>query len=199
MTHICLYGSRVYSTATDTSDYDYHHISSTYNAEFQDRIVDDNRSIDITYLPLNQFIEEFNNCQVRALEIYFTPNEFIDQSLDQIKELKFVLNDETRKLIRKAFATKSDWTEVRARKKLRDGEKRIAIKSLWHSYRIIKFAMDIHEHGSIINWSCANDMWDELMKINEDDYSEEMFRGLYKKYLKENGLMTQFKNAFPLK
>lgn len=205
-----LYGSIVYGTwIPDVSDYDIYVIVSGKEIEkdvhgngynYDGSINNDTGiKLDFTIKSLDRFNILLNNCEVEAIEMMMIPNEYVLCDTLEIKEKfrsGFVLSKETKMLIRNAFSKKSDWSQDRANKKLKDGEYKLAIRSLYHSYRIIKFALQIAEHNNVIDWKEANDMWQELSLIPKENLTVELLKELYKKYVK-NGLLTEFKNKFP--
>lgn len=99
-----------------------------------------------------------------------------------------------KKILRKGFAEKASWAEVRAKKKLRDGEIKIAIKSQFHSYRILLFGTQIGINGKIVDWKAANEY---LIELKNNEITEEFLKYSYKKWVKETGVETNFKKTLP--
>lgn len=196
-----LYGSFLYNTNTPESDYDILIITDTNDKTTEQNLHDitfENNKFDITIRSQTNFTELFKSCDIIALETIFAPKEsiIIDNPLMDNYRNSFILDIETKKQIRKSLSTKSDWAEVRARKKLADKEYKIAIRSLYHSYRIIKFGIQIAKYNQIINWSEANDLWETLKDLKQEDISPQTLKDLYKKYL-QNGILTEFKQLLP--
>ena len=193
-----IYGSRVYGTNTADSDYDITVIvSEGESMDLHDLIVEGVK-MDITVVTLERFRLMVDNCDVYAIETIMSPEQFVlfsDGTIENIRN-EFRVNEDTKRKIRSAFSAKSDWAEVRGRKKLIDRELKIAIRSLWHSYRIIKFGIQLAKKGIIDDFDEANTMWDELKIIDERDMTGELFKEQYKKWVK-GGLLTEYKTLLP--
>ena len=85
---------------------------------------------------------------------------------------------------------------VKAKKKMADGEDYIAIKSLFHSFRIAYFGLQIAKTGAIYDYSEANHIWVEILKdYNFEAWSWEYYNDKYKKL--HNALMTEFREYAP--
>ncbi|AYV76438.1 MAG: hypothetical protein Terrestrivirus6_64 [Terrestrivirus sp.] len=204
--HCSLYGSSLYGTWSETSDYD---VFIIINEDINDidihdeiyKINDKDTKIDLTIRSIKRFNEMVKFCDVNAVEIMMSSVsailfEDVQKTVKVIYESFNPKNPETALAIRKSFSAKSDWAEVRARKKLIDKEYKVAIRSVYHSYRIIKFAVQIGKHGKIIDWTEANDLFDELKVIPYEQFTTEMFKEIHKKWVK-SGLLTEFKGLFP--
>jgi hypothetical protein len=132
-----------------------------------------------------------------AFQQLFIPDDFILLESEMIKNIRqnFSLTPEIRKLIRESFARKNSYCEVPCHKKLIDGEYNLAIKTLWYSYRLIKFSLNIGKFGKIIAWNEANDFLQELKNIPKEEMTPEKMKELYKLWIK-NGLLTELKKMF---
>jgi len=99
-----------------------------------------------------------------------------------------------------------------ARKKFKDGEINHALKSQFHSYRILLYGIQLGAHGTIVDWTlltegylrstAANDYLKELMFVDHSTLSDKFFRESYKLRVKTatdeaESIMTQFKLALP--
>ena len=120
-------------------------------------------------------------------------------------------------LIRSSFSRKSNLSLNRGLKKLieynnilKSGDNenctstgRIAVKSVWHSYRILKFAMEVGNLSGVLNFSCANDGWKHLLpvfdKINScTEVSKEELKDFHNLFCKNSGnnLTHNFKQRY---
>lgn len=123
------YGSSVYGLTNELSDVDYMvlHIDPTYQLhEYPE---------DVDVWTLEQFQEKLNDHDLKALEVYY--HNF--DTFYNVFEMEFKLNKD--KLRRSVSATCSN-SYVKAKKKLRQGDKYIGLKSYWHCIRIL--TMFIH-------------------------------------------------------
>jgi predicted nucleotidyltransferase len=210
--HISQYGSRVYGTTTEFSDYDVLVIidsDEVYELDLHNNEIDFNGSlikVDISILSKKTFLSSIEKCDVRSVEILSVPEQFILLETDFMEECRKNFDpsqSNVKSAIRTSFSAKSDWAQARTVKKLIDKEYRIAIKSLWHSYRVIKFAIQLAKYGRIIDFTESNDFWDILKIIKEEDMTDVMLKNLYKEWVKtpkngsNNSLLTEFKNLLP--
>jgi hypothetical protein len=134
-----------------------------------------------------------------SIEILFLPKEFIlfGESEKLIENIRKEFKAEYP--LRSRLHASSDHHEVKARKKLIDREYQSAVKSLWHSYRIIKFGIQLAKYGCIKDYTEANDLWDILKEIPESDLTPDFFRSTYKKWVKtgDSSLLTEMKLLMP--
>ncbi len=76
---------------------------------------------------------------------------------------------------------------MKCKKKLtveKDYNPYIGKKSLWHSFRILMFGIQMLETGKIYDYSCANFLYDEIVNNPENDwnYYKEKYQKLYNSY-----------------
>lgn len=193
----CLYGSRVYGTNDDDSDCDIVCVVKEVNEAIEEYQVKDvfidGKKCDISVTPLVKFIKELENNEVWAIEQLFSPVVYFEVDDFKIVRQNFKIDKDS---LRKSFSTKADNSEVKARKKVIDGEIYLGKKSLFHCYRIYKFAVVLGEKGHLdqTDFSCANDFYKEVIACNG---SVEEFKRLYKLWIKDSGLMKKYKELFP--
>lgn len=175
--NIYLFGSRVYGTFNTKSDWDI--IMVANNSVEAIEIKGDEFNIHV-YTP-DKFKSDLEWHRPNNLECIFAPD--FAKLLEKIDFSDFKIN-----LIKLRHATShvSSYSWVKAKKKLEAGEYFIGIKSLYHSLRIPMFSNQIIETGRIVDFTCANSIWD---KISQGVWSwEELdseFRGLRNKVLTE--------------
>lgn len=96
------------------------------------------------------------------MEIYF--------SLDKIHQDKFEFVLDLEQLRRSISGVVSNsW--VKAKKKMAQGDDYIGRKSMWHSLRILMFGIQVAKYGKIVDFSEANEYYDDIVKGNAP-YSE---------------------------
>lgn len=181
--NIYIFGSRVYKTNTDNSDWDI--------------IIVANNSVEATelcglkkgiynihvYTP-NKFQEDLDWHRINNLECIFAP-EWAKLKEDRKWELKFDIAK-----LRHATCHISSNSWVKAKKKLLQGDYYQGIKSLFHSIRIPMFATQIATSGTIYDYEMANFIWNEL--ISREWTWEELdnnFRDL------RNNILTDFRKV----
>jgi len=190
-----IYGSRLWETDDEDSDLDYvvilsdsSHIWEVRKGGHYQKESDD---IDLHILSETKYKELLEDCDEMALSIYFQEYPLIKY------EYSFNINLAN---LRKSFSTKANNSYVKAKKKLQDGEIRIAYKSLYHSLRILDFGRKIAEcsltnekiydmtsFGENIEWfkqcfEVEKMPWEEIHKI---------FKPIYNSYA------TEFKKLAP--
>ena len=183
------YGSRVYGVNTDKSDFDYIAvIDDDYDIEDDHMTFDVASSIiDYSLYSKSKFIQLVEEHEISALECLFLDPKFV---LKETHHPNFKLS---LPMLREAISHKSSNSFVKARKKLRFNEPYIGKKSMWHSFRIIYFGIQIAKFGKIVDYTEANHLYkDIVLNPNED---EQYYKDNYLKL--HNQLMTQFRILAP--
>lgn len=168
--NIYMYGSRVYGVATEISDYDFVMIvkDEVYTT---DKYSDGN--CDFNIYSKSQWIEMAKENNLTFCECYFLPNEF------KIKE-EFIpeFNINTTKL-RASFSSIASNSWVKCKKKLiieKDFAPYIGKKSIWHSFRILMFGIQILSKGRIYDYTEANFLYDEIINNENNDWNFYKFK-----------------------
>lgn len=188
------YGSQVYCTQRYNSDYDYIVV---------DEDAQDGR-------------EESCYCGEHELNVHFhTPNHWIEMVKEhKIFAMESVLQgikDPYRKYfnldlskLRKEISEKSSNSWVKCKKKLIvEHDYRIGLKSLFHSFRIIDFGIQIAKDGCINEYrsvrmqSLFNEIMQFYMYLNEHSAQEEWERISAKYKPLHNEMMTEFRKLAP--
>lgn len=179
------YGSRVYGTHSEKSDYDYM------------AIVPENRRADtgteyrrnetnIHIYNRRDWQDQLDRHKIHALEGWFHPDGQVR------KEFQWKLNLFK---LRQALSEKASHSFVKAKKKIeKEKDFYIGWKSLFHSLRILDFGIQIASKGKIENFGSANQHWTDI--LNAQQYNWEYFK---EKYQPEyNRLATEFRKLAPL-
>lgn len=185
--NIYMFGSMVYGSNNEKSDNDL--IVVTNN-----KVV--SNDINIHYYTIIEFQTLLNNHEIQMLECYFLPRIF------KVKEeYKFNLESIDKVKLRINISTITSNSYQKCKKKLTvmgDYDKYIAIKSLFHSLRILDFGIQIAQHGKIDNYSSMNYVMFDLLKLSaEHDYIDlwEIIETKYKKMF--NNKSSIFKQLCP--
>lgn len=175
--NVYLFGSRIYRTSGEDSDYDVLIIAKTPWPEREIKEGDYN----IHILSMDRFMEGLKQHNIRNIECLYSPDKFITQGIDykvSITGLRHSIS----------HTVSNSW--VKAKKKIEQGDYNKGIKSLFHSLRISMFGRQLCEKGFIYDWFCANYIWDELQsKKWEWEELDNKYRSL------RNKLSTEFKNV----
>lgn len=149
------YGSRVYGTATNYSDYDYIFVvKKRDNEQFSDRL------ININFFTDEGHQQRLDEHEISALECQFLSPEFI---LKETKKYEFKLDVAK---LRHSLSRKSSNSWVKCKKKLtviEDFDVDVGRKSMFHSFRIIDYGLQIAEHGKIVDYGSCNNIFHEIM------------------------------------
>ena len=199
------YGSRVYGTNSDKSDYDYiavfkdGTVKDDFSLEkyvFKDQILSTDNCTDkfISYnihtYNYSTFVKLIEKHKISALECIFLPKEKL---LCDRKKFNFTLNITT---LRSSISEKASHSWVKAKKKFeveKDKNIYIAKKSLFHSFRIIDFGKQIAKNGQIADYSSMNNLWFDILNNESEDWKD--YFNLYK--IKHNESLTEFREMAP--
>lgn len=183
-----LVGSRKYGSHNFESDYDYvvkvkEPIS--YGVTVRDKV----SKCDYQFFTEKSFDQALRNHDVLVLEAVYLNNAVPDWfEIDKGK-------------LRTAFSTVSNGAWVKGKKKLivaSDYEKDIALKSIFHSIRILDFGIQILTEGKIVDPHKMAWLLDDLQKLGEQYERDELWNVVESKYkgmFKE--LRSQFKGLAP--
>ena len=178
--NVYIFGSQVYSTASEISDYDILIIAKTPYEEKE--LVIDNCNIHI--LTLDRFLEGLKQHNIGRLECLMSAQKW--RLKEEINIPIIIKESGLRHSI--SHTVSNSW--IKSKKKLEQGDYYLGIKSLFHSLRIAMFGLQIINHGKIVDFKCANYIWEELKsKIWNWEELNETFRPL------RNKIMTDFRSV----
>lgn len=189
ISHVFPYGSRVYGTFEATSDHDYIGIvQSDVDATEEPLKVSD--GVEISLYSVSQFNEMIRDHHITALECIWL------DSLIPSGMIHFALNPV---VLRESISEKISHSWVKGKKKLtvgsvppREDDRRSGLKSIFHSFRICDYGIQIMEHGKIIDYGSMNHYWDRLKKFSGT--WDELNREFKPEF---NSLKTKFKLICP--
>lgn len=164
------YGSRVYGTANEKSDYDFMAIADTKDTKLDYTFECGNVSVHVVSEHL--FIKRIKEHHISYLECIF-------QDPDDEYAKHFELDLEK---LRRDISAKSSNSFVKCKKKLNDGEVYIGKKSMFHSIRIVMFGIQIAKYGAIVDYKCANLYYDRVMSMNDWDTIKDEFQPRYNRF-----------------
>lgn len=178
-----LYGSRVYGTNNENSDYDFIVVvkDKTINTSLEN-------NGDVTTYSIDEFNELIQQHEISILECLFLAKEF------KFKEnMKFKFNLD-KQLLRNSISSKASNSWVKCKKKFiveEDYNPYIGKKSLWHSLRILDFGKQIADHGRIVNFDSMNHLIGDIMDLNSWEEIEKKYKSVY------NNMASSFKQSAP--
>lgn len=178
--NIYVFGSRVYGTNSDSSDWDI--IMVANNSVEAIELKGEKYNIHI-YTP-DKFKEDLEWHRINNLECIYAPNWAKLQ-----ENIIYDLDIDFSKL-RHATSHVSSNSWVKCKKKLEIGDYYTGIKSIFHSLRIPMFATQVSNTGTIYDFTEANSIWKKL--ISKEWTWEELdseFREL------RNSILTDFRKV----
>lgn len=182
-------GSRVYGSHTDESDYDYILVCWEHF---------DSEDINVHVYTVNQFKQALANHEIQALECYFINDDLIVKLDDTRHQEGFVL-DKTKLRTSISTITSNSW--VKGKKKLivaGDYDPFLAIKSIFHSLRILDFGIQIGSVGYIEDFSGMNWVLEDLKKMSTQYQRDELWNAIDTKYRSlYNQKSSKFKQLCP--
>lgn len=176
-----LFGSRLYGTNTDKSDWDYICVVAEYPKE--GNLIEDGNN---TYHLYNTFDYQkaMDNHDVAILESMYLNN----------KVPSYFMLDKGK--LRKSFSTVSNHSWNKGKKKLTvhfDYDKYAGIKSIFHSIRITDYGIQLASQGRIYNKSEYNYVLDDLLDLSDKYERDELWNKIESRY---KGLWKDLRSVF---
>lgn len=172
---ITQFGAWVYGTNTSISDDD---LIVIIPDGFQGSIGELERDIaDIQCYRKSEFQQMLDRHEICAMECFFH-NQTIHH------EFEFALDFGK---LRAEISKVSNNSWVKGYKKLTvtsDYNKRLAVKSIFHSIRILDFGIQLATHGRIVEFASMNWLFQDLMKVSEGLEGEALWLLIKSKYEK---------------
>lgn len=168
------YGSYVYGTNTDKSDKDIILVLEDKEKSI-DTVNELKKEYDVNIYSKNEFEKMLKEHEITALECLFLKDKFI------LKYYQWNFSLDLPSL-RNSVSQKSSNSWVKAKKKFiveKDYAPYVGQKSAWHAIRMLDFATQVAQYGSIIDYSTKNDLLKEIISCNTWDDIDNKFRKLY--------------------
>jgi len=172
------FGSRVYGNFTLNSDLDCVVIACSMNLNVE--IHEGLYNIHIT--TPDAFKEQLDAHDIRNIECIYAPrNITIASQIDYLKDFRIYTPQ-----LKKMIITQSAGAWTRARKRLEQGNIIGGAKSLYHTFRILKFGLQLMEYRKIVDFTAGNDIWEEVKNFEGLEWQEYQDKWLeYKKTLQK--------------
>ncbi|NJO62620.1 MAG: hypothetical protein HC836_31645 [Richelia sp. RM2_1_2] len=152
------------------------------NDQFSDNL------INVNFFTEDEHQQRLNAHEISALECQFLAE---DKILFEKRKFSFILNLNK---LRHSISEKASNSWVKAKKKLTVPDSydlNLGRKSLFHSFRIIDYGIQIAEHGKIVNYDKSNTLYAEIMNYYNWDEMFEKFKSRF------NKINTEFKILAP--
>ena len=164
------YGSRVYGTNSEQSDYDYIIVTKgsmlKSGAFKQNAISSDDRMIQGVLYSRGGFMDAINNYEIGALECLSLDPSQVVQSKWSFKIGRWNDKELVDHIIQKASAS-FHIADLQAKEyEQRD----LAKKGIYHALRILIFGKQLKVNKKITDFTAANYLKDEFSKIKDEDF-----------------------------
>jgi predicted nucleotidyltransferase len=169
--NIYLFGSHTFGCATATSDYDFL-IVLKKQISGEDHLFHDTPKMDLVLMSEEGFETALREHVLWVVQCVLLPPAFVIRSK---RTFVFRLDKST---LRQFLMQECNRTWVKAKKKLTvENSPILSRKNICHSLRALMFGCQLAEHGSIVDWTCANDLHGELTHETSTDWG--YFDGKY--------------------
>jgi len=184
--NIYMYGSRVYGTHRNDSDYDFVVTASSLHKHKE---INDGE-FNVHIWTLDAFRDMVWMHDMGALECFYAQQSAI---ILEKSPIKFRYSAHKMKW---AALSKSHKSWVNGKIKLRECDILRAQKSIFHSLRILDFAKQILSHDKIVDFSSMNHIWKEIENEGEAEWAYYRKRYLPMKFVLEQDVK---KHSKPIK
>ena len=182
------YGSRVYGTAEDNSDHDYIIVMKAGllpSGAYRDNAISNaDWTIQGVVYSRTGFKNAINNYEIGALECIFLPEDKIIY-MDEKWVPYFKVTNWNEKAMAKAIIRKASDSRHYANMASKNGDKERGIKSMYHAFRILRFGLQLKEHQRIIDFAECNDMYNEFMAIEPENFDSRDYFDKFDELVKE--------------
>jgi predicted nucleotidyltransferase len=180
------FGSRTYGTSNKNSDYDFT-VVFKHDKEYEFQYLTD--KVDIHFVSDKLFTKLLQSSDIKSLEGYFCKDYIIKENLP---EFKVDLNSLRHSI---SSIVSNSWVKAKKKVLLENEDNYTGYKSLFHSFRILMFGIELAKTNKIEDFSIANNYYIEVMgKMNNGENIEDIM----KEYKPEhNKLMSEFRKLAP--
>lgn len=170
--NIYLFGSRVYETQNEDSDWDFIVVANSMLTK--EEIRHENLNIHI-HTP-DIFLDGLKEYQMQYLECIYAPPfaKLQERIIQPDKNFSLKLD-----MLKYKGMTQSFNAFHKAKERVLDGELYRGVKSLWHSLRILQFFKQIVDNERITDFSSANIFWDMLKDDMENQEEWDFYKAKY--------------------
>ncbi len=176
------YGSRVYGTSTDRSDWDFVVI---VNHKTVEEFLSE--PINVHFYTVAEFQAQLAAHEISALECLFLPAPYVWK-----EQHRFEVNLVPTQL-RHSLPAKSSNSWVKCKKKLtleKDYDLHTGRKSLFHAFRIIHYGIQLCQFGRITDYTAANAIYEEICQYERWEDLFAQFKPRYNQLLSTFRLMA---------
>ena len=186
------YGSRVYGTDSYQSDHDFIVVHKGDRANDAQQFDSRSGDVSIHTYHADSWQGHLDAHKIFAIECFSQSPDYASDSF-LANPFKFTLDKPT---LRKEISSKASNSWVKCKKKLTvetdEDAYYIGIKSLFHSFRIPMFGIQIAQQGRIVDFTVANDLWfNEFEPMLHNIPTWDIIKEEYQP--RHNALMSEFR------
>ena len=183
------YGSILYETTTDKSDLDLVVIVDMIKNDY---LQYESEDLDIHFMSEKHYKNILKEHDIMALECFYNPSPYlaypVEFELDKV---------ELRKVI--SARCGNSWSKARKKLEIEEEDDYIGLKSLFHSFRMLSFGIDLAGHDKIwfkdVGGVPADKFWNDILYHYKSGYRWEELKELYKS--RHNQMATDFRKLAP--
>lgn len=189
------YGSSVYGTTTEKSDTDLICVVNT-DEDIYEVLVHKEHNLDLHLISFNTLEKLLNEHDIMALETYYQ----LSNSFKSLLEFTLDLDKLRRKI---SAVVNNSWSKARKKLNIPEEDDYIALKSLFHSIRILSYGIDLARDGRIDfknvlidgeKIACSN-FWKQLQYEYSQGFRWKEFKAEYTSL--QNSNATLFRTLAP--
>ena len=189
------YGSSVYGTTTEKSDTDLICVVNT-DEDIYEVLVHKEHNLDLHIISTRTFKELLDEHDIMALETYYQ----LSNSFKSLLEFTLDLDKLRRKI---SAVVNNSWSKARKKLNIPEEDDYIALKSLFHSIRILSYGIDLARDGRIDfknvlidgeKIACSN-FWKQLQYEYSQGFRWKEFKAEYTSL--QNSNATLFRTLAP--
>lgn len=162
---IFIYGSQVYGSAHEGSDYDIVMVAGALLPHEEKRLTLNGVNLNVHVYTPDIFKQALQKHDIMNLEAVFAPEWAI------LQEKSNYSREVIAKKLIKNNLTQSQSSWFNGKMKIKDGNITKGVKGIFHSMRMLMFAAQIIEHGKIVDFSVGNSLYEEMMDCDEFEWS----------------------------
>ena len=193
---VAMYGSRLYGTSSEDSDYDF--VAVLRNGVSKKTPIIIRGDFNVSLYTENEFKLKIENHDIVALEVLFGRNNKFNEGYYS-KYYKSLFKLDLNKL-RESISTITSHSWIKGKKKLivsGDYDKKAGVKSIFHSIRILDFAIQFINNGIIDEMSMVW-LWTELKQLMDKYDHDELWNVIDARYRElYNKTKSDFKKLAP--
>jgi predicted nucleotidyltransferase len=183
------YGSILYGTVGEKSDLDLVVIVDMIKNDY---LQYESEDLDIHFMSEKHYKNKLLEHDIMALECFYNPSPYLEYPV----QFKF-----DKPTLRKRISAicNNSWAKAGKKLNLPEEDDYIGLKSLFHSFRILSYGIDIARENKIdftkVGNTSAVDFWNEIIGYYKQGFKWDDFKQMYKK--EHNVMATEFRELAP--